>query len=447
MLERVRAAGVDEVACLIDFGVPAADVLAMLPDLARLRAAAAAGGGPEPADLPESLRNEGITHFQCTPTQARLLLADPAGSAAVGLLRHMMVGGEALAGGLAEELLATGVRRLTNLYGPTEATVWASTHEVGHGEVSTVPIGRPLTNYRFYVMDAAGRPVPDGAAGELWIGGAGVARGYFDREELTAERFRPDPFNAGERMYGTGDLVRRAPEGAYHFLGRTDSQVKVRGFRIELGEIEASLASHPAVREVVAAVREDAPGEKRLVAYWVARGADAPDREELRAFAAAGLPSFMVPDAFVRLDSLPLTPNSKVDRAALPAPAGALRGPMPPPRPAQEAPPRALAGGGAFELEGSLSAIWCDVLGLTEVAPTANFFDLGGHSLLALQVQARVREKLGRELRVVDIFRHPSVRALAAHLGGGAEASPDRVVAAGADRGAGRRAALLQRRR
>jgi natural product biosynthesis luciferase-like monooxygenase protein len=458
MIERVRAAGVDEVACLIDFGVPASLVREMLPALARLREAEAAGN-PEAAagdvaTVPEALRSEHATHFQCTPTQARLLVADPDGPGALAGLHHMMVGGEALPGALADELLAAGVRRLTNLYGPTEATVWASSREVRTGEGTTVPLGEPLAGYRLYVLDERRRPVPDGVAGELWIAGPGVARGYRGRDELTAERFTPDPFVAGERMYGTGDLVRRRHDGTVDFLGRLDAQVKIRGFRVELGEIEAALLTHPAVREAAVAVREDRPGDTRLVGYWVARNGEAPDRAAFRSYLEERLPAYMVPDAFVRLDALPTTPNRKLDRRALPAPA---------PVSAQQADVKPAieptggdgstsfnAGGQAGDvrdLEQALSTIWRDVLGVDDVPPTANFFDLGGHSLLALQVQARVREVLGHELRVVDLFRHPSVRALALHIGGSRESAPERVVTAGSERGAGRRAALLQRRR
>jgi len=443
MLTRVRDAGVDEVACLIDFGVPAADVLGMLPRLAavRLAEAPAPAGDSQLATLPEALRDERATHLQCTPTQARLLVAEPEGLEALAGLRHLMVGGEAFPGGLADTLLGAGVRRVTNLYGPTEATVWASSREVSPAEGTTVPLGVPLAGYRLYVLDERRRPVPDGVAGELWIAGAGVARGYLGREELTGERFLPDPFVSSERMYATGDLVRRRLDGTLDFLGRLDGQVKVRGFRVELGEIEAALQDHPDVREAAVAVREDIAGEPRLVAYWVAAGAGAPDRSAFRSALEGRLPAYMLPDTFVRLDALPLTPNRKLDRRALPAPADVA------PAPTAEVPapaPTNGAGGDVHAVEQALSAIWGDILGLGEVPPTANFFDLGGHSLLALQVQARVRESLGRELRVVDIFRHPTVRALASHLGG--PALPEKVVTAGTDRGAGRRAALLQRR-
>jgi hypothetical protein len=248
-------------------------------------------------------------------------------------------------------------------------------------------------------------------------------------------------------MYATGDLVRRRLDGTLDFLGRLDAQVKIRGFRVELGEIEAALQSHPAVREAAVTVREDRPGDARLVGYWVARNGEAPDRAAFRAYLEERLPAYMVPDAFVRLDALPTTPNRKLDRRALPAPTATSA-------PAVEA-PAVSAGpaggdgeaGDVRELEQELSAIWRDVLGVDDVPPTANFFDLGGHSLLALQVQGRVREALGHELRVVDLFRHPSVRALASHIGGSKESAPERVVSAGAERGAGRRAALLQRRR
>ena len=208
---------------------------------------------------------------------------------------------------------------LWNLYGPTETTVWSSAWRVEHGE-TPISIGRPIGNTRAYVLDRQGEPVPIGVPGELYLGGDGLARGYLNRPELTAERFVSSPFEDGARLYRTGDLVRWRADGTLEFLGRLDEQVKLRGFRIELGEIEAVLAGHPDVSRCVVAVHEDSPGEKRLVAYWVARPDATAIPGDLREYLRARLPDYMMPAAFVQLDVLPLTPHGKINRRALPAP-------------------------------------------------------------------------------------------------------------------------------
>jgi amino acid adenylation domain-containing protein len=278
--------------------------------------------------------------------------------------------------------------QVVNNYGPTETAVVATSGEVG----STGPlhIGRPIANTRIYILDGARRPAPIGVAGELYIGGAGVARGYLNRAELTAERFVEDPFHGG-RMYRTGDLARWLPDGTIEYLGRNDEQVKIRGFRIELGEIESRLAEHEAVREVAVLAREDAAGDRRLVAYVVGESVEA---EALRAHAAAHLPEYMVPSAYVHLDALPLTPNGKLDRKALPAPEGdayTTRG--------YEAP--------VGETEEALAGIWAELLGVERVGRRDHFFDLGGHSLLAVQAVSRVRQALGAEIAIRELFAQP----------------------------------------
>jgi len=291
---------------------------------------------------------------------------------------------------------------LVNNYGPTETTVVATSGTVRGAEAPG--IGRPIANTRVYVLDGSMEPVPVGVAGEMYVGGVQVARGYLGRPALTAERFVPDPFGRpGARLYRTGDLVRWRPDGTLDFVGRIDHQVKVRGFRIEPGEIEARLAEHPGVREAVVVVREDAPGETRLVAYVVAEASAG--AEVLRAHLGQALPAYMVPAAFVRMETLPLTPNGKIDRRALPAPEGdayAARG--------YEAP--------AGETEQALAGIWAEVLGVERVGRGDDFFALGGHSLLAVRVTSRVRQLLGVEVAVGDVFSHPTVEALAARMGG-----------------------------
>ncbi|MCP4654965.1 MAG: AMP-binding protein, partial [bacterium] len=262
-------------------------------------------------------------------------------------------------------------------------------------------IGRPVANFRTYLLDARRRPVPLGVAGELFLAGEGLARGYYDHPELTAEKFLPDPYRgAGERMYATGDLGRFAADGTIEFLGRIDHQVKVRGFRIELGEIETVLSHSDAVRECAVAARGDGPGGRQLAAYVVTEPGSEVEARDLRELLQQSLPEYMVPSAFVLLEALPLLPSGKVDRAALPAPV----------RRGAEA-EFALPGGPTEEL---LAGIWAAVLDLERVGTEDDFFDLGGHSLLATQVVSRVREVFGVELPVQKLFEAPTVARLAA---------------------------------
>jgi amino acid adenylation domain-containing protein len=352
--------------------------------------------------LAEQIRRHGVTHLQCTPSLAALLIAE-SGVQALAPLRRLLLGGEALPGALAAQIRTVLPDGLVNMYGPTETTVWSATHAV-EDAAGAVPIGRPIANTRVYVLDPGFRPQPVGVSGELFIAGAGVTRGYHGRPGLTAERFVPEPFGAeaGARMYRTGDRARWRADGTLEFLGRMDFQVKVRGFRIEPGEIEAALREHAGVREAAVVVREDAPGDPRLVAY-VAAEPDFTDAAA-RAFLRGRLPEYMVPAAFVPLDALPLTPNGKLDRRALPAPGLVRRDPA-------EAfvAPRG-------ETEGMVARAWAEALGMEQVGVEDNFFDLGGNSMLLARVAAALNERLGRELRMVELFRHPTVAALAAYL-------------------------------
>ena len=336
-------------------------------------------------------------------------------------LRYLIVGGDALDPRVMSRVLRSSPpTHLLNGYGPTETTTFAVTHEISQVEegARSIPLGRPISNTRTYVLDERQAPVPVGVAGELCIGGAGVSRGYLGRPALTAERFIADPYGdePGARLYRTGDLCRWRPDGTLEFLGRTDHQVKVRGFRIEPGEIEARLAEHPRVREAVVVAREDTPGEKRLVAYIVAADtvggdttysntidADTIGAEALRAYLSERLPSHMVPAAYVRLDALPLTPNGKVDRNALPVPAGdayAVR--------TYEAP--------VGETEQALAGIWAEVLRCERVGRWDHFFELGGHSLLAMQVIARARPVLQVDVKLGDLFTRPVFQDFAREL-------------------------------
>ena len=355
------------------------------------------------------LTESGATVMQATPATWRLLLAAGwDGSPPV----RVLCGGEALPRGLADELLGRA-GSVWNLYGPTETTIWSAVHPVnpGVGGLASASIGRPIANTSMYLVDRELRPVPVGVLGELLIGGDGVARGYRGRPDLTADRFVPDPWGGapGARLYRTGDLVRYRDGGILEFLGRLDHQVKIRGFRVELGDVEAAFSAHPAVRQAAVVACEDPAGGHRLVVYAVFDEGHTLDVAELRRFLAGQLPEALIPSVFVALDRFPLTPNGKVDRRALPAPLTAEAS-------SAEAIPRSA-------LERSIAGIWKEVLQVGTVGLNDNFFDLGGHSLLAAQVHARLRESLGLEVAMVDLFRHPTVSALARFLAPREEAS------------------------
>jgi natural product biosynthesis luciferase-like monooxygenase protein/amino acid adenylation domain-containing protein len=440
-VERLKEIGVDEAACLIDFGVDEELVLDSLHELAELRERSNPGeAATEDYSLPAQIRRHEVTHLQCTPSMATLLIAQPETRAALGSLHTLMIGGEAFPAALAAELKAATPAEIINMYGPTETTIWSSTHRL-NGDAGPVPIGRPIANTTFHILDRSRQPVPLGVPGELYIGGDGVVRGYLNREELTSERFVSDPFGAG-RLYRTGDLVRWREDGTVEFLGRTDHQVKIRGHRIELGEIEALLQEQPEVREAVVLAREDAPGDKRLVAYLVAQPGERIDQGRSRRLLKDRLPEYMVPGQFVVLDDLPRTPNAKIDRNALPSPeqvAPAEGGPECAGLPAAAEP--------ATEIESRIAAVWKEILRIPSVGRQDNFFDLGGNSLLTIRVNMKLREVLQREIPLTDLFRFPTVRALAEQLGEGPSAVGALVVEAeaGTDRAELRRQALRRR--
>jgi amino acid adenylation domain-containing protein len=322
-------------------------------------------------------------------------------------LRLVIVGGEkASASALASWRKMAGDRvRWLNTYGPTEATVIATAHEPPLDAIDEAdpPLGRPIANTQIYLLDAQGRPVPMGLPGELFIGGAGVARGYWNRPGLTAERFVPDPFGGrpGARLFRTGDLARWRPDGALEFLGRVDQQVKVRGFRVEPGEVEAALGRHPSVREAAVVANRDEVGENRLDAYVVVGDGPEVTPAALRRFLRERLPRHMVPATITRLDALPLTVSGKVDRPALPRPEGGTGAIASPPR---------------DEVESRLVRIWEEVLGTGPVGVADNFFDLGGHSLLAIRLTSRVEDEFGRRLPLSSLFLGATVEELAALL-------------------------------
>ncbi|WP_217441728.1 non-ribosomal peptide synthetase [Myxococcus sp. CA039A] len=294
---------------------------------------------------------------------------------------------------------------VTNCYGPTESTVFATTFLVARPEDvgATVPIGKPTNGTRLLVLDSSLQPVPIGIIGELFIGGDGLARGYVGQPSLTAERFIPDPFSSvpGARLYRSGDLVRWSHDGTLAFIGRADAQVKVRGFRIELPEVEAAMLTHPSIREAIAIAREDVPGDKRLVGYFVGDDLDA---VSLRAFLKSRLPEYMVPSSLLRLDALPLTSNAKIDRKALPPPEAVLSAPS-----STYVAPRTLT-------EELLASIWAQVLRVPQVGIEDDFFELGGHSLLAIKLMARIRERTGVSLPVTALFQGSSIERLAPFL-------------------------------
>ncbi|HEX6038128.1 amino acid adenylation domain-containing protein, partial [Longimicrobium sp.] len=362
-------------------------------------------GHKDPAYLAEAIRRHGVTTLHFVPSMLRAFV-DHADAGACASVRRVMASGEALPADLVGRFYAAlPGARLHNLYGPTEAAVdvtyWPCTPaDADRG----VPIGRPVANTRVYVLDRDGQPVPAGVPGELHIGGVQVGRGYLGRPALTAEKFVPDPFVSapGARLYRTGDLARWRADGVVEYLGRLDHQVKIRGFRIELGEIEAVLAAHPALREAAVLAREDTPGDVRLVAYTVATG-DAPAPEALRAYLRERLPEHMVPSAFVALPALPLSPNGKLDRRALPAPERGARGT------AAYVAPRS-------DVEATLAAIWSAVLGVERVGVHDHFFDLGGYSLLAVQVASRVQQAFGVSLPLHTLFQATTIEALSVRI-------------------------------
>ncbi|ADO71979.1 MupA/Atu3671 family FMN-dependent luciferase-like monooxygenase [Stigmatella aurantiaca] len=405
---RLRSVGVDEIGALIDFGIATEQVLESLPYLDELRRLSERDEhlGERPT-VAEQIHRHGITHLQCTPSYARTLLADEASRSAIGTLEKLLVGGEALPSLLAESLNeAVSSGEVLNMYGPTETTIWSSTHPARQAHAGpVVPIGTPIAHTQLYVLDPQDHPVPAGVAGELYIGGEGVVRGYLARPDLTAERFVPDPFSPvpGARLYRTGDRARWLANGRAEFLGRVDYQLKIRGFRIEAGEIEAVLDEHPSVSQAVVLVREDNPGDQRLIAYVVPRPGLVPAADALREHLRQRLPEYMVPSTFVDLQALPLTPNGKVDRKALPAPSAA-RG------------TRTEFVAPQGQLEQQIAKIWQDVLRIEQVGVQDNFFDLGGHSLLMVQVHTQLRERLGLELPLLKLLEHPSVGALARYF-------------------------------
>ena len=377
--------------------------------------------------IPGLILRHGVTHLQCTPSMAGLLVLDERTATALGKLETLLIGGEAFPPALARQLHKFVKGEILNMYGPTETTIWSSTHPVppDPSSVATVvdsrtanrgllrsvdaariPVGRPIANTQMYVVDENFQPAPIGIAGELVIGGAGVARGYLGRPELTAERFVVNPFPGGSgRLYRTGDLARYLPEGNIEVLGRLDSQAKIRGHRVELGEIEALLGEHDSVRQAAVVLKGNGNGSNRLVGYVVPREGEHPTQEQLRGFLQERLPEHMLPEKLVFTTSLPLTPNQKIDRRAL-----------------QDLAEENGLGERDFEapttgVEEALAAIWYELLELPGISRRRNFFEAGGHSLTAMKLVVRVRQRLGVDLPLSSVFDHPTIAELAEAIG------------------------------
>ncbi|CTP91662.1 non-ribosomal peptide synthetase [Xanthomonas graminis] len=364
----------------------------------------------DPQGLSRLIARERISLIQATPSLWRILLANED----LPLQQvHALVGGEALSGELATRLLQR-TAQLTHLYGPTETTVWSTLMRLTPAETASVPIGRPLRNTRVYVLDGQQQPVPTGASGELYIGGAGVAKGYRKRQQLNDASFLPDPFAAdGGRMYRTGDLARWREDGVLEFLGRADAQLKIRGHRVEPGEVEAALLCHPAIAAAAVAGHRDGDGAgaMQLVAYLVAAGdAALPTLDALRQQLHGRLPEYMLPSVCMALPALPLTPNGKLDRKALPVPGTA-------------AAPRYVAP--RDPLERRLVALWQDLLQVERIGVHDNFFELGGDSLTAAELLARFPSQFGIELPLGSLFQASTVAGLATLMANAEEAQND----------------------
>ncbi|MFF6888103.1 amino acid adenylation domain-containing protein, partial [Streptomyces sp. NPDC012421] len=408
--------GVDEASRVLQFASVSFDASVSEFCMAWCAGAALVIAAPEERAAGEPLERllteRRVTHATIPPAALGLMSPD-----AVPEGLTVVLAGEASAPDLVARWAAR--HRVFNAYGPSETTVDATFHACPPDPSATVPIGRPSANTRVYVLDEALRPVPAGVPGELYVAGAGLARGYLNRPDLTAERFVANPFGTtGARMYRTGDVVRWTRDGALEFVGRTDGQVKIRGFRIELGEVGAVLAAHPSVAQCAVVVREDRPGDRRLVAYVVPTGVPA-GSPALRAHVSAALPEYMVPAAYVTLDALPVNLSGKLDRDALPEP---------------EHEGEAHGRGPRDPREEILCGLFAEILGVARVGIDESFFDLGGHSLLGTALASRIRSAFGAEITIRQLFKTPTVAGLSAVLGEAGTSGPARTPVTAADR-------------
>jgi natural product biosynthesis luciferase-like monooxygenase protein len=408
--EELKRIGVDEIACLIDYGIAVDTVMEGLRPLANALTRANAGAALEDDDfsLAAQLMRHNVSHMQCTPSMAQMLVMNDETRNALSGLSELMVGGEALPGALAKDLIAACGGRVQNMYGPTETTIWSTTQMVTQAE-TTAAIGTPIANTQVYVLDDALAPRPVGVAGELYIAGDGVTHGYHARAEMTAERFVDNPFGSG-KMYRTGDLATWRGDGTLGFMGRADDQVKIRGHRIELGEIESALAAQAGIAQAVVIARE-AAGGAQLVGYVTGESVN---EDALRRALQTRLPDIMVPARIVEVARMPLTPNKKIDRKALPAPM------------AKVATDAVADVAPQSDTQAAIAKVWSAILGVSNIRPSDNFFALGGHSLLAVQAHRDIKAALGGvKLGITDIFRFPTLAGLAGHLDkGSATAAP-----------------------
>jgi amino acid adenylation domain-containing protein len=405
-----------------------------------------AGLVAEEFSIPALIRRHGVTHLQCTPSGANMMLLDEKTRNALGQLQTLLIGGEAFPAKLARDLREVFKGTMLNMYGPTETTVWSTTWQLpANGAPARVPVGRPMANTQVYIVDSNLHPVPVGTEGELLIGGAGVARGYLRREALTADRFIPNPFVANSsaersasrpgsqqpessvevqnsstpsvevnalragtarapalapRLYRTGDLARFLPDGNIELLGRIDNQVKIRGHRVELGEIEALLNEHPGVRESIVLLRDLTNGEKTLIAYIIPREGQKPTPEQLRQYAQQKLPDYMVPGRVMFMTEFPQTPNKKIDRNAFPLPATEANR------------DQDNSGRPGTATEDALAGLWKELLGLSQAGRDDNFFELGGHSMLAMQLVAKVRKRFKVDFRLKNVFERQTLAGM-----------------------------------
>ncbi|MCX7559225.1 LLM class flavin-dependent oxidoreductase [Sulfitobacter sp. F26204] len=405
-VEQLKQIGVDEIACLIDYGIDPALVMEGLKPLAKVLEQSNKGSALAEDDfsLAAQIIRHGVTHLQCTPSMAQMLVTNDEARMALSRVKHLMIGGEALPGSLVTALKSATSASLQNMYGPTETTIWSTTSLIENGTAATAPIGTPIANTQAFILDDRMRQQLVGVEGELWIGGDGVTQGYWQRPALSAERFLPNPFGAG-RLYRTGDLATWDASGVLHFAGRADAQVKIRGHRIELGEIEARLAELPGVTQAVVTMVE-AFGSEHLVGYVTA--ASPIDPEKARAALSLVLPAIMVPSYYVTLDRMPLTPNKKIDRKALPLPQG---------RQTFACSSTGSPVASDSSTQGVIAGIWTGLLGVADIRAEDNFFGLGGHSLLAVQAHRDIKAALGlNTLSITDIFRFPTLGGLAGHI-------------------------------
>ncbi len=443
MVDRVKEIGVNEIGCLIDYGLDTDNVLAHLPALNELRKisikqAAADNEQQKEQTIAEIIQERGVTHLQCTPSMASMLVADEENAQQLKNIQHMMVGGEALSLNLAQALTSKVQKTVTNMYGPTETTIWSTTQNINLDD-EKIFIGKPISNTQVYILDKFKQPVPKNVAGELHIAGQGVVRGYHQRQTLTDERFIPNPFVADEnaRMYCTGDLVQYTDDGNIEYLGRIDQQIKMRGYRIELGEIESLLLQSDSVSEAVVMLREDTPNDKRLVAYIKTHAGSNMDQEQLKTLLANDLPEFMVPSIFIELKTFPLTPNNKIDRLSLPVP-----------EQVQQSVSKVNFVKPENELQEKIVATWQAALNIEKIGLDDNFFDIGGHSLLVVEVLAGLREYIDQPIKMTDMFRFPTIRQFSNYLSTEGESntklsdSQDRAVA----RKSARKTAMNRRR-